>query len=348
MRRLPFVLLLGLLCFGAFILGFSVLRTAAPARKLPAARLSDMVWIPGGEFTMGTDAAWGRPEEKPAHRVRVGGFWMDRTEVTNAQFSQFVEKTGYVTTAEQPPNVEEIMKQVPAGTPPPRPESLVPGSLVFTPPHGDVSLKEVSNWWTWTPGASWRHPRGPGSTLAGLESHPVVHVSWDDAIAYARWAGKRLPTEAEWEFAARGGLEGRVFVWGDEPRPGGHHMANVWQGRFPTENTKEDGYEFTAPVGSFPPNGYGLVDMAGNVWEWCQDAYDPFAYHRRVGAGVIVNPLPQPSSESPGVQRTQRGGSFLCSDSFCFRYRPSARQGCASDTGMSHVGFRCVRSGDEK
>jgi formylglycine-generating enzyme len=282
-----------------------------------------MVWIPGGDFMMGTDADVGRPEEKPAHRARVDGFWMDRTEVTNAQFEAFVLATGYVTTAEKTPTLEDLLKHVPAGSTPPTPASLVPGSLVFTP---------GATWWTWTPGADWRHPEGPQSSIAGRERHPVVQVSWDDAAAYARWAGKRLPTEAEWEFAARGGLQGARFVWGNDARPGGRCPANVWQGQFPSADTREDGYAATAPVGTFPPNGYGLFDMAGNVWEWCSDVYDPRRYQR----GTVE--LPEP------VQRSQRGGSFLCSDTFCFRSRPSARQGCAPDTGMSHVGFRCVRS----
>jgi formylglycine-generating enzyme required for sulfatase activity len=335
-----FFLGLGVLVFAVLFIGR---RMATPGPK--AGDPSGMVWIPGGEFTMGTDSAWGRPEEKPAHRVRVGGFWMDRTEVTNAQFREFVQATGYRTTAEKAPDVEEIMKQVPAGTPRPSPEALLPGSLVFTPPGKAVPLNDPSNWWTWTPGADWRHPRGPGSTLDGLDAHPVVHVSWEDAREYARWGRKRLPTEAEWEFAARGGLEGRAFVWGDDPRPGGRCMANVWQGRFPVENTVEDGYEFTAPVGSFPPNGYGLVDMAGNVWEWCLDVYDPRAYSRAAGPSLLLDPLVKDCPGAVTLQRAQRGGSFLCSDTFCFRYRPSARQGCAPDTGMSHVGFRCVRSG---
>lgn len=344
MKRLPMILLVLVFGFGSAVLAMTLLRIAPAAAKPEALRLPEMVWIPGGEFTMGTDASWGRPEEKPAHRVRVRGFWMDRTEVTNAQFSRFVQETGYVTTAEKAPDVGDIMKQVPAGTPRPKSEMLLAGSLVFIPPRREVPLNNVANWWAWVPGASWRHPRGPGSTIEGIESHPVVHVSWDDASAYARWAHKRLPTEAEWEFAARGGLEGRRFVWGDDPKPQGRCMANVWQGRFPTINTVEDGYEFTAPVGSFPSNGYGLVDMAGNVWEWCEDVYDPFAYRRSTGQIPTVNPRGEACPGSSGVQRAQRGGSFLCSDTFCFRYRPSARQGCAADTGMSHVGFRCVRS----
>ena len=299
-----------------------------------------MAWIPGGEFVMGTDSKWGRPEERPSHRARVDGFWMDTTEVTNAQFEAFVKATGYVTTAEKAPDPQEILKQLPAGSPPPRADLLVPGSLVFTPGAGAV-------WWTWTPGADWRHPEGPGSSLQGRENHPVVQVSWDDASAYARWCGKRLPTEAEWEFAARGGLEGRSFVWGDEPAPDGRRLANVWQGNFPESNLIEDGFAATAPVASFPPNGYGLFDMAGNVWEWCSDWYDPALYRRRAGIGVVLNPTGPSSIRSP-EQRSQRGGSFLCSTTFCSRFRPGARQGCAPDTGQSHVGFRCVRSGPKK
>lgn len=308
---------------------------------------AEMAWIPGGEFTMGTDSPWGRPEEKPPHRVRVDGFWMDRTEVTNSQFEEFVRATGYVTTAERAPELGEIMRQLPDGTPPPKPENLVPGSLVFTPPDSSVPLTDPSAWWKWTPGADWRHPEGPRSTIQSREHHPVVQVSWDDATAYASWAGKRLPTEAEWEFAARGGLDGRPFVWGDEPRPGGRILANVWQGAFPVQNTLEDGYSSTAPVASFPPNGYGLFDMAGNVWEWCGDLYDPACYRSRAGRAVVVNPSGPARVRGP-EQRSQRGGSFLCSDSYCLRYRPGARQGCARDTGMSHVGFRCVRSSESK
>jgi formylglycine-generating enzyme required for sulfatase activity len=300
-----------LICRGAFVPA----RTARP--------MGDMVRIPGGEFTMGTDSAWGRPEERPAHRVRVDGFFIDRTEVTNSQFDVFARATGYVTTAENAPQAGEILKQLPPGSPPPRPERLVPGSLVFTG-RSD---------------ADWRHPEGPGSSIAGREHHPVVHVSWEDATAYARWCGKRLPTEAEWEFAARGGLEGCTFVWGEKPMS---RMANLWQGSFPDRNTLDDGYAATAPVGSFPPNGYGLFDMAGNVWEWCADLYDPAHYGTRADRGAIVNPA-GPSSLPGPERRSQRGGSFLCSDSYCSRYRPGARQGCAPDTGMSHFGFRCVK-----
>ena len=327
---------------GAFTLTYAAVwwcRSAAPP---------GMVWVPGGEFTMGTDSDLGWPDEKPAHRVRVDGFWMDVTEVTNAQFRDFVEATGYVTTAEKPPVLEELKRQMPPGMSPLSPEKLVPGSLVFRPTKGPVDLRDYSQWWHWTPGASWRRPEGPDSNLDGRENHPVVHVSWDDAVAYARWAGKRLPTEAEWEFAARGGLDGKPYVWGDEPFNPKKPQANIWQGEFPYHNTAEDGYERTAPVKSYPPNGYGLYDMAGNVWEWCADWYDLDLYRRRAGRGVVVNPTGPERSADPTrpftPQRVQRGGSFLCNDSYCSRYRPGARHGCSPDTGMSHVGFRCVQS----
>ena len=310
-----------------------------------------MAWIPGGEFTMGTDSELGWPDEKPPHRVRVHGFWMDKTEVTNAQFREFVEATGYKTTAERAPTLGEIMAQVPPGTLPPAPESLVAGSLVFMPTQGAVSLDDYSQWWAWTPGANWQHPEGPDSDIEGREDHPVVHVSWDDAVAYARWAGKRLPTEAEWEFAARGGLIDKPYVWGDEPPSEQHVCANIWQGNFPYRNAKSDGFERTAPVGKFAANGFGLHDMAGNVWEWCADWYDRDLYRRRAGDGVIENPAGPSRSYVPhqplSPQRVQRGGSFLCNDAYCTRYRPSARHGGSVDTGMSHVGFRCVKDRDE-
>ena len=341
-------LILGLASFGGtFALVRFGDRGALPLVVDPVAR----VWIPGGEFTMGTDSDLGWPDEKPAHLVRVDGFWMDTTEVTNAQFRLFVGATGYVTTAEKAPTLEEIMRQLPPGTPPAPVEQLVPGSLVFTPTAGPVSLKDFSQWWKWTPGACWRHPDGPGSDIEGKNDHPVVHVSWDDAVAYAKWAGKRLPTEAEWEFAARGGHEGKPYVWGDDPPGlGGHWQANIWQGNFPYQNTAEDGFERTAPVKSYPPNGYGLYDMAGNVWEWCSDFYRADLFRSRVGYGVVVNPTGPTESFDPrhsfAPSRVQRGGSFLCNDSCCARYRPSARHGCSSDSGMSHVGFRCVATRD--
>jgi formylglycine-generating enzyme required for sulfatase activity len=282
----------------------------------PPPRATDMLWIPGGEFTMGTDSDWAWPEEKPARRVRVGGFWMDRTEVTNEEFAAFVRATGYVTTAER---------------------AQPPGSLVFRPPSR--SAGGAADGWSWTLGADWRHPLGPGSGIEGKERHPVVQVSWDDAAAYARWCGKRLPTEAEWEFAARGGLDGRTYVWGDDVRTDGRCMANTWQGCFPAQNGLEDGFFGTAPVASFPPNGFGLYDMAGNVWEWCGDRFD-----RTPLAQAVISPV-GPLSLSEAEPRSQRGGSFLCSESGGSRYRPESRQGCAPGTGKSDVGFRCVRSG---
>ena len=343
MKRIVAPLAIGAI---AFLAAFALTRRL----NVPPAEPVGMVWIPGGEFAMGSDseAAW--PEEQPAHRVRVKGFWMDATEVTNAQFGEFVDATGYVTTAEQPPVLEEIMKQVPPGTPPPEAESLVAGSLVFTPPHESVDLREFSQWWKWVPGADWKHPEGPNSNLDGRHNHPVVQVSWDDAAAYATWAGKRLPTEAEWEFAARGGLAGKPYVWGDEPPDDKHIHANIWQGQFPVSNDKADGFAGTAPVGKFAANGFGLYDMAGNVWEWCADWYDRDLYRGRARQKVVVDPAGPKQSSDPSrpyePRRVQRGGSFLCNDSYCSRYRPSARHGGSPDTGMSHVGFRCVKDAE--
>jgi formylglycine-generating enzyme required for sulfatase activity len=331
----------GLAAFGATYAAVRIGQTLS----VPAG----MCWIPGGDFTMGTNSELGWPDEKPAHRVRVDGFWMDQAEVTNAEFRRFAVATGYLTTAERAPTAQEILAQSPPGTPTPPKEKLVPGALVFVPTKGPVKLDDYSQWWRWTPGACWRHPEGPGSGIEGKESHPVIHVSWFDAVAYAEWAGKRLPTEAEWEFAARGGLENKPYVWGDDPPgAGGKWQANIWQGHFPYENTAEDGFVGTAPVKSYEPNGYGLYDMAGNVWEWCSDYYRPDLYRRRASQEVIVNPTGPKESMDPrhpfGPSRVQKGGSFLCSDSYCSRYRPSARHGCSPDTGMSHVGFRCVMS----
>jgi formylglycine-generating enzyme len=336
------LLLLGALAAGAFGATF-----AAVNYSHHRAAHAGMVWIPGGEFTMGTDSDLGWPEEKPAHRVRVSGIWMDETNVTNAQFAKFVEATGYETTAERAPVLEEIMRQMPPGTPEPAPEKLVPGSMVFVPPAEPVPLDDITGWWKWVPGADWRHPEGPGSNIDGREDHPVVQVSWDDAVAYAKWAGKRLPTEAEWEFAARGGLEGKPYVWGDTPPDVKHPQANIWQGEFPYRNDKSESQKRTTAVKVFPPNGYGLYDMAGNVWEWCADWYDVSLYRGRAGQGVIDNPTGPERSFNPAEpympERVQRAGSFLCSDDYCWRYRPSARQGSSPDSGMSHVGFRCVR-----
>lgn len=331
------------------------LAGAAPARPEPAAPEAPegMVWIPGGEFRMGSVDPLARPDEAPVHRVRVDGFWMDSTEVTNDQFAAFVKATGYVTIAERPVDWEELKKQVPEGTPKPPDHMLLPGSLVFTPPKHPVDLRAFDTWWTWTTGANWRHPEGPSSGIEGKGNEPVVHIAYDDALAYCAWAGKALPTEAQWEFAARGGLDGKVNVWGDEPID--PRRCNTWQGHFPDVNTAEDGFARAAPVKSFPPNGYGLYDMAGNVWEWCADLYRPDTYARQVlaaGKGVVIeNPAGPSSSLDPRnphapVSRVHRGGSFLCNDSYCASYRPSARMASPPDSAMQHLGFRGVMSKD--
>jgi sulfatase modifying factor 1 len=340
-------LLLGALAAGSFGTTYALVTWSRSTVTVSLDGPPGMVWVPGGEFSMGNDSELAWPDEGPVHQVRVDGFWMDETEVTNAQFREFIKATGYLTTAEQHPNEAEILRQLPAGAPPPAQEDLVAGSLVFRPTAGPVDLDDFPQWWHWTPGASWQHPEGPASHIEGRDDYPVVQISWDDAIAYAKWAGKRLPTEAEWEFAARGGRDGQPYVWGDaRPGAGGEWQCNIWQGEFPCRNRVEDGYERTAPVKSFPPNGYGLYDLAGNVWEWCEDFYRYDLYQSRASNGVVVNPSGPTESFDPrnpfGASRVQRGGSFLCNDSYCSRYRPSARHGCAPDTGMSHVGFRCV------
>lgn len=314
-----------------------------------------MVWVPGGEFEMGSVGPLSRPDEAPVHRVRVDGFWMDQTEVTNAQFARFVEATGYKTVAERPVDWEELKKQAPPGTPKPDDAMLQPGSLVFTPPATPVPLADYHQWWSWTIGANWRHPEGPGSSIEGKDDHPVVHIAYEDAIAYCKWAGKRLPTEAEWEYAARGGLNGKLNAWGDEPIDS--TRANTWQGHFPDKNTEDDGYARTAPVKRYPPNGFGLYDMAGNVWEWCADLYRPDAYARRLleaggRTALIDNPRGPTSSFDPRnphspESRVHRGGSYLCNDSYCASYRPAARMAAPPDTGLQHLGFRCVMSPGE-
>jgi formylglycine-generating enzyme len=308
----------------------------------------DMLWIPGGRFRMGSEGFY--PEERPVHEVSVDGFWMDRYAVTNQQFGRFVEATGYVTLAERVPN--------PADFPGAPPENLVPGSMVFHKTRGPVDLHNYANWWAWVPGTSWRHPTGPDSSLEGLEQHPVVHVAYEDAEAYAKWAGKNLPTEAEWEYAARGGLDGATFTWGNEEFPDGNAMANSWQGEFPWQNLLRDGYEGTSPVGAFPANGFGLYDMAGNVWEWTSDWYvvrhadavvkpccGPAANPRITSPDKSYNPH-QPQFRIP--RKVVKGGSHLCAPNYCLRYRPAARQPQMIDTGMTHIGFRClVRCGSQ-
>jgi formylglycine-generating enzyme required for sulfatase activity len=318
--------------------------TTAPPTEAPPG----MVWIPGGEFVMGSDGPEANADEGPAHPVRVDGFWMDATEVTNAQFAEFVEATGYVTIAERALDWEELQKQLPPGALKPPEEALAPGSLVFVAPRAPVPLEDLSKWWIWTPGANWRNPEGSGSSIEDRTNHPVVHVAWEDAVAYAEWGGKRLPTEAEWEFAARGALEGKPFSWGDEFRPDGAYMANTFQGRFPNGDTSADGFAAPAPVGSFPPNGYGLHDTIGNVWEWCADWYRPDAHRAHRRGEVALNPRGPAAGHDPAQPfqpvRATKGGSFLCSEMYCSNYRPSARIGTAADSGMSHLGFRCVKS----
>ena len=309
-------------------------RAESPASTTPPGPApAGMAWVPGGAFWMGDDEF---NDARPVHRVEVDGFWMDKTEVTNAQFARFVGETGYVTVAERTPDPKDF-----PGVPP---EDLKAGSIVFTPPANAVDLRDHGQWWRYVPGASWRQPDGPGSTVEGKDDLPVVHVCYEDAVAYAKWAGKRLPTEAEWEFAARGGLDRKPYAWGDEQKPGGQWLANIWQGQFPAENTAEDRFPRAAPVASFPANAFGLHDMAGNVWEWCADWYRPDAY----AASARRNPTgPEDSFDpvEPGLpKRVQRGGSFLCSDVYCVRYKPGTRGKGEVTSGASHVGFRCVKS----
>ena len=308
-----------------------------------------MAWIPAGDFMMGSNGDGARLNEKPEHPVKMDGFFIDVKPVTNADFAKFVAATGYKTTAEKPVDWEELKKSLPANTPKPPDEQLMPGSMVFTPTEGPVDLREMSAWWRWVHGADWQHPEGPGSDLTGRENHPVVQVSWFDAAAYAKWAGKRLPSEAEWEYAARGGLKGARYAWGNELVKDGKAMANTWTGEFPYKNTASDGFKGTAPVASFPANAYGLYDMGGNVWNWCNDWYRPDTHARYMLEPACHNPLGPKASYSvehphQTEERVTKGGSFLCHPNYCESYRPSARRGTPPDTGMSHIGFRCAKS----
>jgi formylglycine-generating enzyme required for sulfatase activity len=290
-----------------------------------------MVGIEGGTFRMGSNNHY--PEERAAEEVTVSGFCLDRYEVTNAQFAQFVEETGYVTVAERPLSAEQF--------PSLSEEQRAPGSLVFDQPPPGQTVGELG-WWQWMPGADWRHPEGPDSSIENQDDYPVVHIAFEDAVAYAEWAGKSLPTEAQWEFAARGGLKGATYTWGDRYSP---KLANTWQGRFPFRNTEKDGYFGTAPVGSYPPNGYGLYDLAGNVWEWTSDWY----YPGHQGKSQQVNPVANRKEDSfdprePGLAKhVVKGGSYLCAPNYCSRYRPAARSAQSPDTGTSHIGFRLVK-----
>ncbi len=299
-----------------------------------------MNWIPGGSFLMGSEEFY--PEEAPVHRVRVDGFWVDERPVTNVQFRRFVAASGYRTTAEDRPDPKDY--------PDADPGLLVAGSLVFAQTGAPVDLDDFTRWWRWTPGACWHRPSGWGSSIAGLERHPVVHVSHADARAYADWAGKSLPTEAEWEYAARGGLEGARFAWGDAAEPGGRAMANTWLGEFPWQDLRGDRAVRTSPVGRYPPNGFGLYDVTGNVWEWTEDW---FATRAGGGDGCCVptNPRPELTGDSYGAgervpRKVIKGGSHLCAPNYCLRYRPAARQGQTIDSSTSHLGFRCVLRGE--
>jgi formylglycine-generating enzyme required for sulfatase activity len=319
---------------------------------------ADMVWIPGTDFMMGTDNRMTLPNERPAHKVHVTGFWMDRHDVTNAEFSRFVEATGYVTTAEKKPRWEDLKVQLPPGTPEPPGDVMVPGAMVFVGTDAPVSLGDYSKWWRFVPGANWRHPQGPESDIVGKDNNPVVQVSYDDAAAYAKWAGKRLPTEAEWEFAARGGLEQKDFSWGSEKYPDGKQMANIWDNQakpFPvvTDAKVQVG---TSPVGQYAPNGYGLYDMAGNVWQWVSDWYRSDYFQSQAGLGKAIDDPTGPTASfdpgDPGVpvdapKRVTRGGSFLCSDVYCSSYRTSARRGTDPMNSMSHIGFRLAMTPDQ-
>ena len=320
-----------------------------PSEKAPAG----MVWIPGGEFSMGAQTndtmndvgMKATMDSRPVHRVYVDGFWMDKTDVTNAEFARFAKATGYITVAERKPRAEDF-----PGAPP---ENLVAGAVVFAPPAHAVSLDDHLQWWTYVPGANWRHPEGPQTDLKGRGNFPVVDIAYEDALAYAKWAGKRLPTEAQWEFAARGGLSGKLYPWGDEFRPGGKWMANTHQGAFPVTDTGDDGHVGISAVALYPANGYGLYDMAGDVWQWTSDWYRPDYYARlMVAGGTARNPqgptTPYDPSEPGEKKRVQRGGSFLCTDQYCSRYIVGTRGKGEISTGTNHLGFRCVSSPERK
>ena len=317
------------------------------SNEMDTSKLFKMVRIPSGSFLMGSEHdSMALPREKPVHKVEVSSFYMDVHEVTNSQFKKFVDATNYVTIAERPIDWEEMKKQLPPGTRKPPEDDLQPGSLVFSSPKNIVNLADFSNWWKWVKGACWKHPLGPESDIANKANHPVVQIAYQDAIAYANWAGKRLPTEAEWEWAAKGGLLSNYYPWGNEQVGSGEVKCNYWSGKFPTENSKKDGFYYTAPVISYQPNGYGLYNMAGNVWEICSDWFDENYYQDCFKLGLIKNPQGPAKSnysmEPYEKKRVTRGGSFLCNDSYCASYRVTARMPFSEDSGTNHTGFRCV------
>jgi len=327
--------------------GANFLPTVPNVAPVPSSTPKGMVWITGGEFSMGAQdppdmdqvGMQATTDSRPIHRVYVDGFFMDKTDVTNAQFAEFIKATGYVTVAEKAPRAEDF-----PGAPP---ENLVAGGVVFAPPDHAVALNDHLQWWTYVKGANWRHPTGPESSIKGKENYPVVQIAYEDAGAYAKWAHKRLPTEAEWEFAARGGLSGKPFVWGDEFRPKGKWMANTYQGHFPDKDTGSDGFTGLSPVEQFAPNGYGLYDMAGNVWQWTSDWYRPDYYKQLASSGGVArNPkgpdAPFDPAEPTEKKKTHRGGSFLCTDQYCSRYMVGTRGKGEVSTGTNHLGFRCV------
>ncbi|MCW5910777.1 MAG: formylglycine-generating enzyme family protein [Cyclobacteriaceae bacterium] len=330
-----------------FLLIVGLLVVACSAKKESVANKPEgMVRVAGGTFVMGTNHPNAYEHERPAHRVKVDSYWIDETEVTNQSFKAFADATGYKTVAERKPGWDELKKQLPAGTPQPPDSMMVAGSLVYVAPADVVTLNDYAQWWKWVTGADWQHPEGPQSNLAGKMNHPVVHIAFEDAQAYCRWMGKRLPTEAEWEFAAKGD-EQAAYAWGDELSPRGKFMANTFQGSFPVKDTGEDGFTSTAPVKTFPPNERGLYDMIGNVWEWTSDYYNISYYQHLAKAEITVNPKGADKAFDPRepniTKHVTRGGSFLCASNYCINYRPTARQGTAFDSGMSNLGFRCAQ-----
>lgn len=355
------IVAVGLLSVGLALAAYQHLRDPSPMTLGDGNNgPSEMVWMPAGEFLMGSDNKQAKPSEGPAHKVRLDGFWIDRHDVTNADFARFIAETRYVTTAERKPEWDDLKVQLPAGTPEPHDSVLVPGALVFVGTDRPIPLDDFSQWWAFVPGADWRHPLGPDSTVEGKENHPVVQVSHEDAKAYAQWAHKRLLTEAEWEYAARGGLQQADYAWGNDFTPGGQKMANTWDEvqPFPIIGSSNKFKIGTKPVGSYKPNAYGLYDMSGNVWQWVADWYRTDAFNlelkRQSAGGVSYNPMGPPDSYDPALgvtanapQRVIRGGSFLCSDSYCTSFRTSARQGADPMNAMSHLGFRLAMSNDQ-